>query len=59
MFKEMVGSHRLPFNIYTVTTGALCMVPMKFLNSASVIFFMLPFGLFYLLCLNVIYTFFI
>ena len=55
----MVGSHRLPFNIYTVTTGALCMVPMKFLNSASVIFFMLPFGLFYLLCLNVIYTFFI
>ncbi len=56
--KKWWESHRLLFNIYTVTTGVLCMVLMKFFNSASVNFFMLPFGLFYLLCLNVIYTLF-
>jgi hypothetical protein len=56
--KKWWESHRLPFNIYTVTTGVFCMVLMKFFNSASVNFFMLPFGLFYLLCLNIIYTLF-
>ncbi len=56
--KKWWESHRLPFNIYTVTTGVFCIVFMKFFNSASVNFFMLPFGLFYLLCLNIIYTLF-
>ncbi|SEN39131.1 hypothetical protein SAMN04488505_11040 [Chitinophaga rupis] len=56
--KKWWESHRLLFNIYTIITGVLCMVLMKFFNSASVNFFMLPFGVFYLSCLNIVYTLF-
>src|ERR1044072_6787567 len=51
-------SHRMIFNIYTVITGVICLVLMTFFNSAAVSFFMLPFVILYLLCLNVMYTLF-